>query len=202
MGRARKTAAWLVLVVPVALQGCGAAQNRAADRVDGSADEVEAATARGLAASVLDHLDPDEVVDVEGAQHGRHLSAFIATSDPAIQSIYVSVAEPAQGQDRCGGDWGFEQVSCTPGANFSEVVARKGAGPMPVYLGRAQTAARGHVLVMIHGEPSDAVLTLIDELVRDPLIGFRTSKALNLEGESIADFGELKTQVEVAEVTP
>lgn len=121
---------------------------------------------------------------------------MISTSDEAVASIYVSASTPIRGSKFCGGDWGYERISCTLRPTFAEIVRRKlTREAMPIFMGRAETAERGHVLVQIFGKDDAESLQLIEDLVADELIGLHTTDELNVKGESLDDFEELHLAV-------
>jgi hypothetical protein len=147
---------------------------------------------------VVAHLDPDQVVGVSGARLDRGIRVALTVSDRAVEWIFVEVTTPLPGRPACGGDAGYVTVSCSTGRDFSQVVERRHPSPrLPVYLGRAQSANRGHVLIEVFGEPSAGTRALVASLVDDSLVGLSTTEDLNSDGESIEDFGELDVTREV-----
>jgi len=180
------------------LAGCGSEPSNDADHPAAPSTGLEQATSRGLAASVMAHIESGEVTSVSGGGEGDTLHVDLGTTGREVTSVFVSVIEPYAGSPACGTDIGFEQVDCTAGPPFSEVVEKKRLGPRtPVYIGRAQSEGRGHVIVEVFGEPSDEGLALVRALVADPLIGLETTGALNSHGDEIDDFGDLELTIEL-----
>ncbi|RHW26024.1 hypothetical protein D0Z08_17020 [Nocardioides immobilis] len=183
------------LAALVLLSGCESGTEPDADEPTTSADSPgrEDATARGLAAAMMAHVEQSDITSVSGSGQGGRLLVSIGLHGPDASSVFVLVSEESPGRSTCGGDDGFVQVDCTVGPRFSEVVEKKRVGPRtPVYLGRAESAARGDVLVEIFGRPSRAALALVRALVADPLVGLETSATFNDRGEEIEDFADLE----------
>lgn len=181
------------LAALVLLSGCDSGTEPDADEptTPAASPGLEDATARGLAAAVMAHVERSDVTSVSGSGQGGRLLVSIGLHGPDASSVFVLVSKDAPGRSTCGADDGFVQVDCTPGPPFSEVVEKKHLRPRtPVYLGRAAAAARGDVLVEIFGRPSKTALALVRALVADPLVGMETSATFN--DEAIEDFTDLE----------
>lgn len=147
------------------------------------------------------HLDPAEIEGVSGSDDGTWLLASVALSDPNLSSVIVIVSDPLPGSRACGGDDGYVRIDCTPGPPFAEVVQqRQSRGRGPVYIARAQSDDRAHVLIEIFGRPSKSGLALARALVADPHVGEITTATLNQVGEEIEDFGESEIERSITDV--
>ena len=54
--------------------------------------------------------------------------------------------------------------------------------------------SRRNVLIQVWGSGGDGTESLVRELLRDPLVGEVTSRALNDEGEQLTDFEQLQIE--------
>ncbi len=185
-------------MVAFATAGCTGSVEAKHTQESTSDDARVTATPRALAASVLSHLEPEDVADVRGSVDDSGLRASITTHDTAVESIFVQVSHPFPGSDSCGNDSGFEQVACAEGAEFSEIVVSDRVRPhSPTYIARAQSETRGHVLIEVWGGPGPEVEQLVRTLVDDQLIGFTTSPELIAEGDAISEFDDLEIVTEL-----
>lgn len=201
-------------VLCLAVSGCGSRES-AASPVGGSVSSdsaalrdptPEKATARGLVAAILTHVDVSDVVRVGVAkadtsrtlppdmEHGPgYVSVDLkgGTSIGLLVTDYVTAPAPFT----CAADLGYDKVQCQD-SPFFRYIGKVDPGNemtkgMPDYEGRTRDAERGEVLVQIRStESQDSTVALIGDLLDDPNLGMRTTAALNARGaalEHVAD---------------
>lgn len=147
----------------------------------------EKATAGGLGAGLIAHLESREVTQVSGLEaDGPTVSVDV--SDPSLRSVLVSI-DPADSRfavRECGVDAGYERVSCTSASHLAEIVRRTNDDPeLPALIGRYHGNRRGSVLVQVWGADSPANRRLVGDVLADPLLGIETSAALNATGRHV-----------------
>lgn len=176
--------------VCLALAGCG----WDADEPAASDQAREAITPRGLAAGVLRHLDPDQVGGVAGSQDVASISVMIDTQGPAVRIVGVDVVPGRVSRElrHCDIDPGYAQVECRDAHGLFEIERRVGSDDRdPALMGYAYDKERGNVVVQTWGSSDAGAEHLVRALLSDPLLGQKTSAALNDEGEALPEFEKL-----------
>lgn len=182
-----RTAVPCALTALLLLAACNSGDD--SKRSDDSSGEP--ATARGLAAAVLAHLDDADQARVTGSDKDDRLVAIVSPTGDDVTSVFVSVTDEGDGGRTCEPDDGFEIVDCDEGPPFGAVMQKAHLEKRtPVYLGRAEDESRGAVLIEVFGKPSEEGLQLVKDLVADPLVGLETSGALNAKGEKLDNFDD------------
>lgn len=162
--------------------------------------EPAKATARGLIAAVLRHLDAGEVLSVGVAEPDNRYtppagmepapgSASVTLKDGT--TIFVSVSDlfPGRSPFSCSFDTGYDAIACEEnpyrfiGRLNTESEMTEG---MPDYEVRTRGPRRGEVLVQIvTARPQVAVVGLAQRLLNDTNIGMRTTAGLNAQGAAL-----------------
>jgi hypothetical protein len=139
---------------------------------------TETATARGLAAGLLEHLDNLEVTSVSGSGNDLSISVMVEMSGPAVSFIHLYVQPPDFALTKCDADDGYDPVMCETDPDLTEVMRRKGPNEqMPLYEGRYFSGERGSILVQTWGRESPDTVELILEVLKDPGSAFEPRHA-------------------------
>ena len=186
-----------LLLMSWLLAGCGSD-----DGSGGTSDEKASVpvTPRALAAGMLRHLDDDHVTSVSGSRDTYGISAMVALDSGSVDTVSVTVMpkDTPQAVRRCGMDAGFTKLECRDRDGLFELVRRKAGDPrLPVLSGRSYDNRRGGVLVQVWGRADPAAEDLARELMKDPLLGVRTSPELVRAGEELKDFTQSVRSVEI-----
>lgn len=187
----RSTIAALVAGVAILASGC----TETADPSGSSSGAAERATPRGLTAAVLRHLDATEDLTIGGSRQSGHIQTFLALDDDARTVVFVSAHPPSSSapSPACGEDSGFAVVTCTESEgellSISRGPAKSADGKTPLLLGRAYRADGSSLLIQIFATGAvEFPAAFAEEVLRDPLVGWTTTPAVNDEGERLADF--------------
>lgn len=186
--------AYVILSSLVCLSACGdSTRDNSASRTT----DLEAVTPRGLAAGLLSHLAQPEVTYIGGSDNGGAISVMVGTDDPNLNTVHLYIqVESVVGAMPCGTDSGYKSISCrSDDTSTTEVLVRTNSNAeMPDLMGRFYDASRKSVLVQVWGSSGDDAESLIRHLLKDPLVGAQTSKALNEDGEQLSNFEQLQIE--------